>query len=93
MKSNYVQIEITKNEVHKLFTVLGFISYEYEGGGTVCLNQQCISFNESNGSGTQDILTKDEYILSGFQCTDCGKIFFSTIEGREYDSKFDFPED
>lgn len=34
----------------------------------------CDSFNESNGSDTKEILTKDEYILNGFQCDHCREI-------------------
>ncbi|WP_323650249.1 hypothetical protein [Lysinibacillus xylanilyticus] len=63
---------------------------ESEGEGTVCLNERCDSFNESNGSDTKEILTKDEYILIGFQCDHCHEISFTTLDAWEYDSTFDY---
>lgn len=88
MKSDFVQIDITKDEVIKLFQGLGLRITEYEGGGTVCLNEHCHSYNEENGSDTHEILTKDDYILNGLQCEYCHEFSFYTIEACEFDSKF-----
>lgn len=89
MKSDFIQVDITKDEAVKLFKGLGLNITEYEGGGTVCLNENCDHFNEENGTSFRDILTKDGFIINGLQCEYCHDVFLYTIEAREYDSSFD----
>lgn len=91
MKSDFTQVDFRKNEIMELLMKFGFIAAEYEGGGIACLNEHCE--DSTGGWDTKDILTKDEYIISGFHCDECHEITFTSIEAREYDSRFDEVEE
>ncbi|MFC9539625.1 hypothetical protein ACFTQ7_07015 [Lysinibacillus sp. NPDC056959] len=71
MKNEYVQIEITEDVTHKLFTGIGFIirwdEREYESGGVVCLTSFSKCFrSESETPATNVFVAKVKRQLQVF---------------------------
>lgn len=78
MKNEYIQIDITKNEVLDMFVRFDFIIVEAaQDESIVCLNPHCKDYEiGSNGSITKAIITADEYFLISFYCKCCDELTF-----------------
>lgn len=88
--SHYLQVNLTKDEIVKLFRGLNFKILIQEKGDV----HRCEYCEESSGGNlTKDFLTKDEFVLNGYKCDTCNNTTLFVMSVRYYDSYYDVDDD
>lgn len=88
--NDYIQLNLTKNQIIKLFEGLNFKIFIQEKGDV----QLCEYCEESSGGYlTKDFLTKDEFVLNGYKCDTCNNTTLFLMPVRDYDPDYDDYDD